>query len=133
LKHADDGPRLLVCIICQRPEDGPRRMDVPRSGGKLLAEVRALAADDPRLSALSIEPAPCLYNCNMDCSAHLRAPGKPGLMLERLEPGPVSARAVLDYAAAYMASAGGVVAEAARPPALEGHIFEWVPGERYLG
>jgi predicted metal-binding protein len=55
------------------------------------------------------------------------------MMLERLEPGPLSARAVLDYAAAYMASADGVVAEAARPPALEAHVFEWTPGERYLG
>jgi predicted metal-binding protein len=133
LRRPDNLPRLLACIICQRPEDGAvTDINTPRSGSRLLAELKAQAAKDSRLAGLSVEPARCMYNCQRDCSVHLRAPGKPGVMIDHMGTDAGSARAVLDYAAAYLASEDGTVASADQPPALEGRVSVWSPPERYL-
>lgn len=107
-------------------------MDRPRSGSRLLAELQALAAQDPRLAGLSIEPAPCLFNCQHDCSAHVRAPGKTGYMLEWLGADPATARAVLEFVAAHMASPDGTVADPDRILAAPARAAVGAPSGGYL-
>lgn len=107
-------------------------MDAPRSGSRLLDELQGQAAADPRFAELSIEPAPCLYNCQRDCSVHVRARGKPGYIIEGLATGAGSAAAVLQFVAAHMESPDGVATEANQPDALLGRVVRGEP-PRYLG
>lgn len=98
-----------------------------RGGALLLRELEAAAKGDARLDGLAIEAMACLFNCSQHCSIHLRTPGKMGYVLGRFEPTPEAARAILDYACAYLRSAEGIVPYRQWPEGVKGRFIVRVP------
>ncbi len=115
---ATPGPDLFVCTTCR----GPGRVD--GVGAALAAEVATLAAD-PAYAAVTVAPVACLWSCGDGASAQLRAPGRTGYVMGRFTAG--DARALLDFAVAYAASADGVVPYDAWPPGILGHFIARTP------
>ena len=127
LRDAADGPSLIVCNTCRFSAEEREDADGVRGGARLVAALRAEQAGDERLDGLAIEEMPCLFNCTQHCSIHVRAPGKIGYVLGRFEPTDEAARAILDYAIAYMASDEGVVPYRQWPEGVKGHFIVRVP------
>ncbi len=78
---------------------------------------------------LSLQPMPCLFACTSHCTVHLRAPNRMGYLLGRFRPGEAEARALLDYAAAYLRSPEGIVSFADWPEGVKGHFIARLPPE----
>ena len=127
LRDAAQGASLVVCNTCRVSAEEREDADGVRGGAHLVAALRAQKADDERLDGLAIEEMPCLFNCTQHCSIHVRAPGKIGYVLGRFEPTEDAARAILDYAIAYMASEEGVVPYRQWPDGVKGHFIVRVP------
>ena len=127
LKPAADGPSLVVCSTCRHSAEAREDAEGMRGGARLAAALRAAKDGDARLADLAIEEMPCLFNCTQHCSAHLRAPDKIGYVLGRFEPTAESAQALLDYAAAYLASEEGVVPYRQWPEGVKGHFIVRTP------
>ena len=127
LRDASDGPSLVVCNTCRFSAEEREDADGVRGGARLVAALRAEQAGDERLDGLAIEEMPCLFNCTQHCSIHVRAEGKIGYVLGRFEPSAEAARAILDYALAYMASDEGVVPYRQWPEGVKGHFIVRVP------
>ena len=127
LRDAAQGASLVVCNTCRVSAEEREDADGVRGGAHLVAALRARKADDERLDGLAIEEMPCLFNCTQHCSIHVRAPGKIGYVLGRFEPTEDAARAILDYAIAYMASEEGVVPYRQWPDGVKGHFIVRVP------
>lgn len=127
LRDGADGASLVVCSTCRFSEDEREDEAGVRGGARLAAISRELAAADPRLADLAVEDMPCLFNCAQHCSVHLRAPGKIGYVMGRFEPTPEAARAILDYAAAYLESEEGVVPYRQWPEGVKGHFIVRTP------
>lgn len=127
LQPAAEGPSLIVCNTCRFSTEAREDADGVSGGARLLAALRKAKAGDDRVAALAVEEMPCLFNCTQHCSVHLRAPGKMGYVLGRFEPTAESAKALLDYAAAYLASAEGVVPYRQWPEGVKGHFIVRTP------
>jgi predicted metal-binding protein len=127
LRDAAEGASLVVCNTCRFSAEEREDADGLRGGARLVAALRAEKAADDQLADFSIEEMPCLFNCTQHCSIHLRAPGKIGYVLGRFEPTAEAARAILDYAVAYMASEEGVVPYRQWPEGVKGHFIVRVP------
>jgi predicted metal-binding protein len=127
LKPASDGPSLVVCNTCRLSETEREDADGVRGGALMVRALREAAQSDPRYGPLAIEEMPCLFNCTQFCSVHLRAPDKVGYVLGRFEPTAEAAKALLDYAVAYMDSAEGVVPYRAWPEGVKGHFIVRLP------
>lgn len=123
LREADDAPAVVVCNTCRFSAEERETPDGVR-GGALLAEALREAAAG---TGVAVQEMPCLFNCTQHCSIHLRAPGKIGYVLGRFEPTPEAARAIVDYAVAYAASAEGVVPYRQWPEGVKGHFIVRVP------
>lgn len=127
LRDAADGASLVVCNTCRLSAEEREDADGVRGGALLVAALRAQKDGDERLDALTIEEMPCLFNCSQHCSIHVRAPDKIGYVLGRFEPTKDVARAILDYALAYMATDEGVVPYRQWPEGVKGHFIVRVP------
>ena len=127
LRDAADGPSLVVCNTCRFSAEDREDAAGVRGGAHFVAALRDQKEGDARLDDLSIEEMPCLFNCTQHCSIHVRAPGKIGYVLGRFEPTAEAARAVLDYAVAYMASEEGVVPYRQWPEGVKGHFIVRTP------
>ena len=127
LRDAAEDVSLVVCSTCRFSAEEREDADGVRGGAHLVAALRAQKDGDARLDGLAIEEMPCLFNCSQHCSIHVRAPGKIGYVLGRFEPTAEAARAILDYAAAYMASEEGVVPYRQWPEGVKGHFIVRVP------
>jgi predicted metal-binding protein len=127
LRDAAEGASLVVCNTCRASAEEREDADGVRGGALLVAALRAQKDGDARLEGLAIEEMPCLFNCAQHCSIHVRAPGKIGYVLGRFEPTDEAARAILDYALAYMASDEGVVPYRQWPEGVKGHFIVRVP------
>lgn len=127
LRDADDGPSLVVCNTCRVSAEEREDANGVRGGALLVTALRSQKDGDARLDGLAIEEMPCLFNCAQHCSIHVRAPGKIGYVLGRFEPTGEAARAILDYAIAYMASDEGVVPYRQWPEGVKGHFIVRVP------
>lgn len=127
LQPAADGPSLIVCNTCRWSEEAREDAEGVRGGARLAEALRDAKDGDARLEALAVEEMPCLFNCSQHCSIHLRAPGKIGYVLGRFAPTPEAAQAILDYAAAYLASAEGVVPYRQWPEGVKGHFIVRTP------
>ncbi|MDG2527913.1 DUF1636 domain-containing protein [Caulobacter endophyticus] len=127
LRDAADGPCLVVCNTCRFSAEEREDAEGVRGGARLAQALLAEKAADARLDGLSIEEMPCLFNCGQHCSIHLRAADKIGYVLGRFEPTGEAARAILDYAIAYMASEEGVVPYRQWPEGVKGHFIVRVP------
>jgi predicted metal-binding protein len=123
LVEADDGPAVVVCNTCRVSPEERETPDGVRGGALLAAELRAAAAG----TGVAIQEMPCLFNCAQHCSIHLRAPGKIGYVLGRFEPTAEAARAIVEYAEAYAASAEGAVPYRQWPEGVKGHFIVRVP------
>ena len=127
LRDADAGPALVVCNTCRFSAEEREDAQGVRGGARLVAALREVKAGESALDGLAVEEMPCLFNCTQHCSIHLRAPGKIGYVLGRFEPTAEAARAILDYAVAYMASEEGVVPYRQWPEGVKGHFIVRVP------
>jgi predicted metal-binding protein len=127
LQPAAEGPSLIVCNTCRWSQDAREDNQGVRGGARLAEALRAAKDGDARLSGLAVEEMPCLFNCSQHCSVHLRAPGRIGYVLGRFEPTAEAAQAILDYAAAYLESAEGVVPYRQWPEGVKGHFIVRTP------
>jgi len=132
LTKSADGPGIVVCSTCRIGPDQREDEHGVRGGMRLLEALRSAATDDPTLAGLAIEPMPCLFACSTYCAIHLRAPGKIGYVLGSFQPTPEAARAILDYARHYMASAEGLVPYRDWPEGVKGHFIVRTPPEGRL-
>lgn len=127
LQPAAEGPSLIVCSTCRHSAEAREDEAGVRGGARFAEALRAAAADDARVAALAVEEMPCLFNCAQHCSVHLRAPDKIGYVLGRFEPTAEAAQAVIDYVAAYLDSAEGVVPYRQWPEGVKGHFIVRTP------
>lgn len=127
LAPAAAGPSLIVCNTCRFSAETREDAEGVRGGARLVEALRQAKADDERVEGLAIEEMPCLFNCTQHCSVHLRAPDKMGYVLGRFEPTAQAAQALLDYAAAYLASEEGVVPYRQWPEGVKGHFIVRTP------
>jgi len=127
LQPAAEGPSLIVCNTCRWSDEAREDASGVRGGARLAEALRAAKAGDRRLETLTVEEMPCLFNCSQHCSIHLRAPGKIGYVLGRFAPTAEAAEAILDYAAAWLASAEGVVPYRQWPEGVKGHFIVRTP------
>ena len=129
LRPAAKGASLIVCNTCRFSAEAREDAEGVRGGARLVEAVRVATTGDERVAELTIEEMPCLFNCTQHCSVHLRAPGKIGYVLGSFEPTASSAQALLDYAAAYIASEEGVVPYRQWPEGVKGHFIVRIPPE----
>jgi predicted metal-binding protein len=114
---------LIVCETCGGSE---REVGGRRQGALLLDHVRELleANGDVRVDASSVR---CLWACSRSCAVMLRSESRVGYVIAGLEASNGAARALLDYAALYVASPDGSVPYKSWPPALKGHFHCRIP------
>ncbi|WP_033073424.1 DUF1636 domain-containing protein [Sphingopyxis sp. MWB1] len=128
LTPVEPGPAVVVCNSCRHRPDA-RHDDQGQSGGQRLFDALCRVKDEMAASAeVAIQQMPCLFACGEACTIHLRAPGKIGYILGRFngdEEG--SARAIMDYAVHYAASAEGRVPYGDWPEGIKGHFIARVP------
>lgn len=127
LQPAAEGPSLIVCNTCRWSAEEREDAAGVRGGARLAEALRAAKDGDARLETLAVEEMPCLFNCSQHCSIHLRAPDKIGYVLGRFAPTAEAAQPILDYAAAYLESAEGVVPYRQWPEGVKGHFIVRTP------
>jgi predicted metal-binding protein len=114
---------IVACETCgnsQRDAAGRTR------GEYLLEHLRAALAAGQDID-VDVQSVRCLWACTRSCAVLVRSPRHPGYVIAGLEPTEVSARALLDYAALYAASADGAVPYKQWPVALKGHFLCRIP------
>ena len=129
LNPVDPGPAVVACSTCRRPGQDPAG---PRAGARLIAVLERVQASAPAYAGIAVQAMPCLFACSEGCTVHLRAPGKIGYVLGRFEPDEDAARAILDYAVHYAASAEGRVPFSDWPQGVKGHFIVRVPPAGYI-
>ena len=127
LTVVDDGPAVVVCGTCRLTAEAREDGDGVRGGARLLAELRAVQAADPRYAGIAVQTMPCLFACTEHVVVHLRAPGMVGYVLGRFVVDEAAARAILDYAVHHAASDAGKVAYRDWPQGVKGHFIVRVP------
>ena len=127
LRPSAEGASLVICNTCRFSADECEDERGVRGGALLASTLRTAAQSHPSVADLAIEEMPCLFNCTQHCSIYLRAPGKIAYVLGRFEPTAEAAGAILDYAAAYMESAEGVVSYRQWPEGVKGHFIVRLP------
>lgn len=132
LTKVDEGAAVVACNTCRfsaaSREDGQGR----RGGDLLVAALRAVKAGDDRYAGIAVQEMPCLFACSEYCTVHLRAPDKVSYILGRFTPDEEAARAILDYAVHYAASAHGRVAFRDWPQGVKGHFITRSPPAGYV-
>ncbi len=118
---------IVACETCgnsQRDASGRTR------GEYLLEHLRAALASGAagaEPSLVDVTSVRCLWACTRSCAVLVRSSSGPGYVIAGLEPTELSARALLDYAALYAASADGAVPYKQWPAALKGHFLCRIP------
>ena len=133
LTPVDPGPAVVACSTCRH--DRMARTDGAgvTGGARLVEALEAVRASDPRYAGIAVQAMPCLFACTDHCTVHLRAPGKIGYVLGRFGGDEASARAILDYAVHYAASAHGRVAYSLWPEGVKGHFIARTPPPGFVG
>lgn len=130
LAETEGEAELVVCTTCRFAAD--RREDEagrPGGEGMLQALADALPGHAAQALGLTLQPMACLFACASHCTVHLRAPGRMSYLLGGFQPGEPDARALLDYAAAYLRSPEGIVRFAEWPQGVMGHFIARLPPE----
>jgi predicted metal-binding protein len=127
LTRVADGPAVVACNTCRHSASEREDGTGVRGGARLVAALRAVQARDDRYAGIAVQEMPCLFACTDFCTIHLRAPDKVGYVLGRFEPNEESARAILDYAVHYAASAHGRVPFSQWPDGVKGHFITRTP------
>jgi predicted metal-binding protein len=127
LKRVEEGPAIVACNTCRHSTEA-REDEAGLSGGqRMVAALRAIKDSDPLYAGVAVQEMPCLFACQDFCTVHLRAPDKVGYVLGRFTPDRDAARAILDYAVEYAASAHGRVPFAKWPQGVKGHFITRTP------
>ena len=113
----------MVCATCDRYAE-PRA--VPSRGERMITALRAAAGTAP----VTLRVVECLNGCTRPCTVALRAIGKASLRFSGCAP--EDARALLELAESYAASADGEVMENA-PPTLRARLTVHTPAPRQGG
>lgn len=114
---------LVVCETCGGSE---REVAGRRLGAILLERVReALGERDAH--GVELTSVRCLWACQKSCAVMLRSRQRVGYVIAGLPASDVTARALLDYAALYLASEEGAVPYKLWPAALKGHFLCRIP------
>ncbi len=121
------GTAVVACNTCRHSATDRVAPDGSSGGAQLVVALRAAQAADPRYAGIAVQDMPCLFACQDHCTVHLRSPGKVGYVLGKFEPTPDSARAILDYAVQYDASAIGQVPYRDWPEGVKGHFIARTP------
>jgi predicted metal-binding protein len=110
---------LYVCATCKADQI------VPEGGQPLGAQLRdaLLAAECP--AGVTIKPVDCLSACSQGCAVALQGAGKWGYVYGRLTPADVPD--ILAGAAAYAASADGIVPWRERPVIFRKQSLSRIP------
>jgi predicted metal-binding protein len=111
---------VIACTSC----GGNDRDEAGRTLGERLCAELAVAAEG---SAVRVTGMRCLWACAHRCAVHVRAPGRTGYVIGRLEPGGDAARGIIDYATAYGETADGAVPFKQWPQAVRGHFLCRIP------
>lgn len=121
--RAEARAELIVCETCGGSE---REVAGRRLGAILLERVRE-AMGDGAAHGVELTSVRCLWACQKSCAVMLRSRQRVGYVIAGLEPSDSTARALLDYAALYLASEEGAVPYKLWPPALKGHFLCRIP------
>ncbi|MGN6691237.1 MAG: DUF1636 domain-containing protein [Sphingopyxis sp.] len=132
LTRVDSGPAVVACSTCRHSRDARTDAAGVSGGARLIEALQRLKASDPRYAGIAVQAMPCLFACHDHCTVHLRAPDKVGYVVGRFAPDADSARAILDYAVHYAASAHGRVAYADWPEGVKGHFIVRTPPAGYV-
>lgn len=127
LTRVDPGPAVVACNTCRHSRGAQVDRTGVRGGARLVEALRDAKAADPRYADIAVQEMPCLFACQDFCTVHLRAPDKVGYVLGRFTADEASARAILDYAVHYAASAHGRVPFALWPEGVKGHFITRTP------
>jgi predicted metal-binding protein len=114
---------LVVCETCGGSE---REVAGRRLGAILLDRVRE-ALGEGAAQGVELTSVRCLWACQKSCAVMLRSKQRVGYVIADLEASDVTARALLDYAALYLASEEGAVPYRLWPAALKGHFLCRIP------
>lgn len=120
--------RLTVCATCKLAPDAA--FDARgRTGGELLAAALAggIAA---RGAAVTVAPHDCLWACREHCVVLVEGTGRTGYLAGRFAPDAGAAAAILDWCAAYAATADGQVPYEAWPKGMMGHFIARIPAHK---
>lgn len=113
---------LYVCATCKADQI------VPEGGLPLGAQLRDALLAAPCPQGLIIEPVDCLSACSQGCSIALQGDGKWSYVYGRLTPADVLE--ILAGAAAYAASADGIVPWRERPVIFRKQSLARIPPTR---
>lgn len=122
-----DGAAVVACNTCRHSAAAREDAAGQRGGASLVAALRRVKASDPAYDGVAVQEMACLFACQDFCTVHLRAPGKIGYVMGRFEPTDDAARAILDYARAYVASDEGQVPFRDWPAGVKGHFITRTP------
>ena len=126
LVRVPDRAAVVACSTCRFSADARDDARGVRGGTRLVAALRAVQAE-PGYEGVAVEEMACLFACDAHCAVHLRGPGKIGYVLGRFAPDADAARAILDYAIRYAASAEGQVPYRDWPEGVKGHFLVRTP------
>ena len=127
LTRVDPGPAVVVCNTCRYSREARDDTTGVRGGARLVEALNKVKAADPRYAGIAVQEMPCLFACQDHCTVHLRAPDKVGYVMGRFQGDAESARAILDYAVHYAASAHGRVPFSLWPEGVKGHFITRTP------
>ena len=113
-------PALHVCVTCRANRPLPDGAVPP--GQRVFDAVAAALARD---AAATLHPVACLASCRRGCAAAIAMPGKWTYLLGDLAPD--LADDLVSYAAAYGASATGVLMPSRRPASLADVVLARIP------
>lgn len=98
-----------------------------QTGGEiLLKKLTKLCAEWPLETEFNIVPVRCLSICQHPCSAAVSGPQKTAFAFGDLSPFE-SAESILEFAAQYFVSEGGIVSQVRQPKALRKKIVARIP------
>ncbi|WP_339861835.1 DUF1636 domain-containing protein [Paremcibacter congregatus] len=107
-----DTSMLTICLTCRD------------NSGQALHDL--IAAENPD-DGIQLEGYDCLWSCAAACSVQLKETGKIGYHMGGFLPRADQARAILEFAGKYHASATGEVDYQDWPEAIRGHFIARIP------
>lgn len=132
LTPVPNGPSLVVCSTCKFSREQRDDDQGKRGGVRLMDQLARELEGHACAGQLQLQAMPCLFACARSCTVQIRAPGKIGYVLGDFTGEAADARALLDYAAHYIASVDGVVPWTSWPAGVKGHFIVRTPPEGFI-
>jgi predicted metal-binding protein len=117
---------LVLCNTCKFP-DGRKVADDGRTGGQtLIAELRAVLAENGRADIDVVEQS-CLWNCTQSCSVAIRDTERFSYITGKHVATRAQAEAILHWFDKHGATETGEVPFREWPDAMRGHFIARIP------